>query len=199
MNRQLGLSKNLENENSKYTAWGMVIIFLIVLILNILNQYGGTIALIKLLYIPVIISVYVFGIKGGVTTSIFAGVSVRPFIILNSLHTTQTSLSWITQTLMFLIVAVIFGVIFKYYLNIKGFLKMRSYQNIQNGLDSNIFRLNQKNIINVIKYRKISFMTFEYKNLDINYVTGKKTCEIIIVNKRDCLDNFNEIHERIAS
>lgn len=201
--RQLELAKKLVNVNSKSTVWIMVIIFLIIFNLDIMYNYGKTFEFVKLLYIPIIISACVFGIKGSVVTAIFAGISVRPFIIINSLNTTiQIPSSWITQTMIFLIVSVIFSEVFKYYFNIQEFLKISIYKDIQYNHCTSI--LNMKSIINAIKYRKTSFAMFEYKNLDIinkntNYVTGKKTCELIIVNKYDYVDKFNEIHEEIAS
>lgn len=194
--------QSLEKNNFMYTAWGMVIIFLIISILNIINHYGEADSFVQLLYIPILISVYVFGIKGGIAAAIFSGISIQPFIILySSTNTTKATSIWLVQILMFFVSAIIFSIIIKYYKNLKEVIKAKSYQNIQTE-STNSFNLN--NIINAIKYRNISFIVYEYKNIDfisshISLVSGKKTYELIIIIKNNDENSFDEFNERIAS
>lgn len=196
-------SQSSEKFNSIQTAFGMVIIFLIIFILGIINQYGKTDLTVQLLYIPIFISVIVFGIKGGVATAAFAGISVKPFIMMYALsNTTVTAFSWATQTLMFLVSVGLFNIMINYYKNFKELEKAKTYENTNTGSTS-ILMYNLNNIVEAIKYINISFTTFEYKNLNfinsnINFISGKKSYELIIINKYS--DNsFKELNERIAS
>lgn len=205
-NRQYYSSSTQSSEkyNSIYTAWGMIIIFLIVFILSIINHYGKIDLTIQILYIPILISVIVFGIKGGMATAIFAGISVKPFIRLYTLsNTTMATSLWVTQILMFLVFVGLCGIIMKYYKNLRELVKAISYQNKQiKNTDMLMFNLN--NIINATKYINISFTTFEYKNLKFmnsnsNFISGKKSCELIIINNYDSENSFRQLNERNAS
>jgi hypothetical protein len=196
-------SQSFEKYNSIYTAWGMVIIFLVIFILSIINQYGRVALTVQLLYIPILISVIIFGIKGGMATAIFAGISVRPFIMLYALSTINATASWVTQFLMFLVSVGLFGIMMNYYKNIKELEKAMPYENRHTG-SANTLMINLNNIINAIKYLSISFTTFEYKNLNfinsnINFISGKKSFELTIINNYDSDISFEEFNERIVS
>lgn len=196
-------SQSSEKFNSINTVWGMVIIFLIIFILGIINHYGKTVLTVQLLYIPILISVIVFGIKCGMATAVFAGISVRPFIILYALsNNTNAASYWVNQILMFLVSVGLFSLMIKYYSNFKELEKAMPYQNTHIR-STNILMFNLKNILNAIKYINISFTTFEYKNLNfinsnMNFISGKKRYELVIINKHS-ESSFKELNERIAS
>lgn len=189
-------SQSFEKYNSMHTAWGMTIIFLIIFILSIINHYGNVVLTAQLLYIPIIISVIIFGIKVGISTAIFAGISVKPFIMLYALsNTTNAASSWITQVFLFIVSVGLFGMMIHYYKNLKELEKSMPYKQTHAG---------SNNIINAIKYINISFATFEYKNLNftnssMNFISGKKSFELTITNNYDSDVNFEEFNERIAS
>lgn len=197
-------SQSFEKYNSMDTAWGMTIIFLIIFILSIINHYGNVVFTEQLLYIPIFISVIVFGIKGGMVTAIFAGISVKPFIMLYALpYTTSAASSWVTQIFMFLVSVGLFGMMINYYKNLKELEKSMPYKNTHTG-STNILMIHLNNIINAIKYINISFTTFEYKNLNfinsnMNFISGKKSFELTIINNYDSDISFEEFNERIAS
>lgn len=196
-------SQSSEEYYSIQTAFGMVIIFLIIFILGIINQYGRAVLTLQLLYIPIFISVLAFGIRGGIATALFAGISVKPFIMMYALsNTTAAASSWVTQTLMFLVSVGLFSIMINYYKNFKELEKAIPYENTNTG-SANVIMFNLNNIVEAIKYINISFTTFEYKNLNfinsnINFISGKKSYELIIVNKYS-ENNFEEFNERIAS
>lgn len=197
-------SQSYEKYNSIQTACGMTIIFLIIFILSIINHYGNVVLTAQLLYIPILISVIVFGIKGGMVTAVFAGISVKPFIVLYALsNSTNAASSWVTQILMFLASVVFFGIMINYYKNLKELEKAMPYENTHKG-SKNMLMINLNNIINAIKYINISFTTFEYKNLNfinsnINFISGKKSFELTIINNYDSDKSFKEFNERLAS
>ncbi len=196
-------SQSSEKNNSIHTAWGMVIIFLIIFCLNIINHYGNTVLTVQLLYIPIFISVMVFGVKVGIATVIFAVISVKPFIMLYAMsNSTNASSLYITQILMFFVSVGFFNIIIKYYKNFKELVKAMPYQ-VTHTENTNVLKFNLNNVIAAIKYINISFTIFEYKNLNfinsnINFISGKKSYELIIINNYP-ENRLKELNEIIAS
>lgn len=195
-------SMQTEKYKSIRTAWGMTIIFLLIFILNIIYHSGEAGVTVQLFYIPILISVIVFGIKAGILTAFFAGISVKPLMMLFiSSNTAIVNFLWATQTSMFLVGAFLFGIIIKFFNNLKEIIKVAPYESIQTGINNEL-KVSFNNITKTIKYLNISFEIFEYKNFNFinsyrNCISGKKVYELIIVDKHN--SSLNELNEKMAS
>ncbi len=181
-NKQNNIYSTFERDSSSYTMWIIVIIFFITIVTDIINFKGGTGTIVHLLYIPIIISVYVFGIKGGIATAVFSGIAVGPFTPLNiSTNSMQTAPSWIFRIFMFCLIAIVFSILVNQNKKLNELLNNKTYTNNQTGYyNSNKLKLDIKNIINKYECRNISFIMFEYENLEtisnyVNLETGKKS------------------------
>ncbi|MDF2675981.1 MAG: hypothetical protein K0Q97_271 [Bacillota bacterium] len=198
--KQNSIYSTFERDSSSYTMWIIVIIFFITIVTDIINFKGGTGTIVHLLYIPIIISVYVFGLKGGIATAIFSGIAVGPFTPLNiSTNLMQTAPSWIFRIFMFCLIAIIFNILANQNKKLNELLNNKTYTNMQTGYyNSNKLKLDIKNIINKYECRNISFIMFEYENLEsineyVNLEIGKKSL-LTLLNKANYFFNDGIIY-----
>lgn len=210
----MGLGKSGDNMEYKYlkptliqtmkyksskSAWVMTIIFLMIFTLNTMYHFQEVSLTAQLFYIPIYIAVMIFGIKAGILTALFAGLSIKSFVLLFASNTAIVHLFWFVQSFMFL-AAVVFGIFIKYFNNLKELSKIASHQNIQIKSNNDI-RWNHNSILKAIKYSNVSFEIFEYRNLSFinsqtNFISGKQDYELIILDKYNYI--YDDLSEQIA-
>jgi len=185
--RQTNLLSTIERDDSSYTMWIIVIIFFITIVRGIIFYSGGTGTNVHLLYIPILLSIFVFGLKGGIVTAIFAGIAVGPYTpIVEATNTMQTVPSWLFRILIFCMITIIFSLLVKHNKKMNNILIKKTYINNQTGYyNSNKLKLDLKEMINESKNENISLIMFQYENLDsiskyINLETGKKSFSILL-------------------
>lgn len=186
-NRQINLLSTMERDDASYAMWVIVIVFFITIVRGIIFYSGGTGTNVHLLYIPILLSIFVFGIKGGIATAIFAGIAVGPYTPINEATNTMQSVpSWLFRILIFCMIVIVFGLLVKHNKKMNNILIKKTYINKQTGYyNSNKLKLDLKEMINESKNESISLIMFQYENLDtiskyVNVETGKKSYSILL-------------------
>jgi EAL domain-containing protein (putative c-di-GMP-specific phosphodiesterase class I)/GGDEF domain-containing protein len=111
----------------------------------------------------------------------------------------QTTPSWIFRIFMFCLIAIIFNILANQNKKLNELLNNKTYTNMQTGYyNSNKLKLDIKNIINKYECRNISFIMFEYENLEsineyVNLEIGKKSL-LTLLNKANYFFNDGIIY-----
>lgn len=179
--------KNISTPNKrdlKNSIFRILIILLLIFISRtIIYIFGGSSsALVHLLYIPILVTVFNFGTKEGILIAIIAGISVGPFMPLNAADgTMQPTFSWIFRTVMFVIIVLIVGFLVDHIRKINDLEKKEAYEDIITGYPNlNKLKNDLNNIIHEHIYKSFSLIIFKYENLDminrhVDHETGQKS------------------------
>ncbi len=160
----------------------LLIIALIVLFRIIIYLTGGTTAFVHIMYIPILLSVFLFGIKAGIIASLFAGLLLgpsMPFVVSQGIM--QDTKSWVFRILMFMIIVLVVGVLLEYIKKMHEREKEKAYTDVITGYPNvNKFIEDLNSIIKDNKLNSFSIIIFEYKNFDminqyVNDEVGKKS------------------------
>ena len=184
--------------------WTIIIVLLIFISRTIIYIYGGTSSsLVHLLYIPILVTVFNFGTKEGVLIAIIEGISVGPFMPLNSADgTMQLTFSWMFRTFMFVVIVLIVGLLLEHIRKINDLERKKAYEDIITGYpNTNKFKNDLNNIIHERLYKSFSLIIFKYENLDminrhVDHETGQKSLiELLnMANNFFSVDNIYSIN-----
>ncbi len=158
------------------------IITTIIIFRVIIYFSGGTTAFVHIMYIPILLSVFIFGIKAGLVASLIAGLLLgpsMPFVVSQGIM--QDTRSWIFRIIMFVIIVIVVGILLEYIKKMHEKEKERAFTDIITGYpNANKFAEDIDAMINENKHSTFSIIIFEYKNMDminqyVNQEIGKKS------------------------
>ncbi|MGD9569493.1 MAG: EAL domain-containing protein [Sedimentibacter sp.] len=152
---------------------------------------GGTSSFVHLMYIPIFLTVFLFGIKAGIIASIIAGLALGPYmpLVVNS-GIMQETRSWVFRIIMFIIIVIFVGLLLRHIKSINESEKSRAYIDIITGYPNyNKFVEDLSKMILEQKNNTLSLIIFEYKNREminqyVNHEVGKKSY-IKLINTAD--------------
>ena len=179
----------------KNQVCSVIIAFLIAVITLIVYFTGGTTSTVHLMYIPIFLSIFVFGIKGGIIVSIVAGFAVGPFMPRDTVaHTIQPTLMWILRIVIFIIVVIVVGTLSERAKRANEIEKKEAYKDIKTGyLNINKFKIDLKKMISKENCSNISVIVFECTNLEmIQKYTSFKTSKNSYLELLSMADEFFE-------
>lgn len=160
----------------------IILVGIVFLSAGVVYISGGTTSFVHLMYIPIILSVFIFNIKTGIIISILAGATLGPFMpFVVSQGIQQAPISWVFRVFMFFVIAIVTGVLFEYVKAIHNLEKEKYYTDIVTGYpNTNKLTEDVSKLINEKKFKTISFVMFEFNNREminqyVNYEIGQKT------------------------
>lgn len=187
-------------KKNKYfnSLFSLLILLLIFLIGFFVYFTGGTTSFVHLMYVPILITVFIFGIKAGVLVSFIAGFVLGPNMpLVVSQGIMQENRSWMFRIVMFVIIVFVVGLLLKYIENYYDLEKNRAYQDIITGYpNSNKFKEDLEEMISAQKHKILSLIVFEFKNREminqyVDYNTGQKSFQNLV----NSADDFFEIYD----
>lgn len=142
---------------------------LIILIGLFVYFTGGTTSFVHLMYIPILISVFLFGIKAGILSSIVAGLVLGPYMPLAVKEgIMQQTTSWIFRIIMFITITIFVGLLFRYIKSINEAEKRKAYTDVITGYPNSNKLIEDLNLmIKEEKHKTLSMVVFEYKNREM--------------------------------
>lgn len=159
---------------------------------------GGTTSFVHLMYIPIFISVFLFGIKAGIYASVIAGLALGPYmpLVVNE-GIMQETRSWVFRIIMFIIIVIVVGLLLRYIKAINESEKRRAYIDVHTGYpNSNKLIEDLNKMIIEQKYKTLSLVVFEYKNREminqyVDHETGTKSFINLIKNADEFFNSCN--------
>ncbi|NYB73324.1 EAL domain-containing protein [Sedimentibacter hydroxybenzoicus DSM 7310] len=177
----IGFGKYKENRPFKIVA-GLAIIAMIILFRFIIYLSGGTTAFVHIMYIPILSSVFILGIKAGIAASIIAGILLgpsMPFVVSQGIM--QDTKSWVFRIFMFITIVLVVGILLEYIKRMHEREKEKAYIDVITGYpNTNKFVEDLNFMINEGRFNTLSIIVFEYKNMEminqyVNHEVGKKS------------------------
>ena len=174
--------------------WFIVISMFICLISLIVYLTGGTNAYVHLMYIPILLSVFIFEPLASAILCLFAGFMVGPFMPYNvEEHIMQTPESWLFRCLMFFIVMMIVQILTMHIRKYNDLEAKKAYEDIFTGYPNfNKWKSDFSQILNETQSHYV--VLFEITNLDtiirnVDYNTGQDVYQQIL---RACSETFRD-------
>ncbi|MDF2678527.1 MAG: hypothetical protein K0Q97_2879 [Bacillota bacterium] len=157
-------------ENKLFKVLACIAILAIILIFRVIIYFtGGTTAFVHIMYIPILLSVFIFGIKAGIITSIIAGVLLgpsMPFVVSQGIM--QDTKSWIFRIIMFILIVIVNGLLIEYIVKMHDKEKKRAYTDVITGYPNiNKFIEDLTLMIKEKKCNEFSMVIFEYNNMEM--------------------------------
>lgn len=156
----------------------LLLIFMVKYIVYIAG--GAETVFTHIMYVPIIISAYLFGIKGGVVTAFLAGIILGPSMPFNvTKGMMQEPISWIFRIVFFVIMGLVIGGLFHHIKKEKEIQIKKSYENLLTGYpNSNKLKDDLNRMVNMQK--DFSLVVFKIINLDrinryVDYTIGEKS------------------------
>nr|WP_319489654.1 EAL domain-containing protein [uncultured Caproiciproducens sp.] len=157
------------------------ILLLIFIIDNIVYITGETsLSYSHMMYIPIILSAFLLGIKGSVGTAVLSGLTLGPLMpdgVYEGMR--QDPSSWIIRTVFFIIIGLIIGLSFDRIKMDKENQIKKSYEHITTGYqNSNKLRLDLNEMIKKqMKFTLVAFriVNFDHVNRYVDYKIGEKS------------------------
>lgn len=188
-----------QNKSFKLFA-SLGLLLLIILIGIFVYLTGGTTSFVHLMYIPILISVFLFGIKEGILASIIAGLILGPYMPLAVKEgIMQQTTSWIFRIIMFITIVLVVGLLLKYIKAINEAEKRRAYIDVITGYpNSNKLVEDLSTMIKEQKHKTLSLIVFEYINKEminqyVDHEIGNKSF-IKLINYADEFFNACNIY-----
>jgi EAL domain-containing protein (putative c-di-GMP-specific phosphodiesterase class I)/GGDEF domain-containing protein len=173
--------KNISKLISKPFVTVFVILLLILVIDCVIYLTGGTsLPYTHIMYIPIIIAAFFFGIKGGVSVALLAGISLGPFMPVNvSKGQMQDLSSWLIRIAFFVIMGLVIGLLFNRIKKDKEIQIKKSYEHVTTGYP-NVNKLSIDITAMINKQISFSVVIFKIVNLDhintyVDYTIGEKS------------------------
>jgi len=174
--------------------WFIVISMFICLISLIVYLTGGTNAYVHLMYIPILLSVFIFEPLASAILCLFAGFMVGLFMPYNvEEHIMQTPESWLFRCLMFFIIMMIVQILTMHIRKYNDLEAKKAYEDIFTGYPNfNKWKSDFSQILNETQSHYV--VLFEITNLDtiirnVDYNTGQDVYQQIL---RACSETFRD-------
>jgi predicted signal transduction protein with EAL and GGDEF domain len=192
------LINSTEKTKKSYLVFGSAaVILMISLVTVIIYKLGGTgTAITHLMYIPIIISVFVLGIKGGVASAVAAGLALGPFMprdVQNGIM--QSPYSWIFRMSMFNIIVLLVGLLAGRIRRTEELEKAKAYESIIEGYP-NFYKLKHDltKLTSIDDETTFTLVLFNFTNRQmvdryVNYDIGLKAMTDLL---KKAVDFFSE-------
>ena len=168
-----------------------LILCLIVLVGLLVYLTGGTTSFVHLMYIPILLTVVIYGFKASIISSIVGGLVLGPFMPLHvSNQIMQETSSWVFRIIMFIIIAFFVDILYK---DVKRYYEMQkelAYHDIITGYpNANKFKDDFNYMINN-NNSSISLTLIEFTNKDmINQYLNYNTAQAAFMNLLNLASN----------
>lgn len=193
----LKLSYNLQGKKRFYLITNLILILMVFSISGLVYISGGTTSFVHLMYIPIVLSVFIFNIKIGIIYAMIAGLLLGPYMPLSVKEgIQQETISWVFRIIVFVFIAIYTGGLFKYIKAIHNLEIKKFYYDIITGFpNANKFKEDVTKLINEKKFKYISFVIFEFKNKEminqyVNYEIGHKTYNSLLKSAHDFFETY---------
>ena len=160
--------------------WILFLFFLMLAITFAVYKTGGTNSYVHLLYIPMILSVFLLGMRTAILFAIIAGLLVGPYMpydVKNQIM--QAPLSWMIRLFMFIVVVSTVGSLVRYIKNSKGLEILRANEDIFTGYPNfNKWKSDMQEATLKKKSVKINLIMLELENMEtinrnVGYEAGR--------------------------
>lgn len=167
---------------------------------------GGTTSFVHLMYIPILISVFLFGIKEGIIFSLIAGFVLGPFMpmVLSNGIMQETS-SWVFRIIMFLVIVLIVGTLVELIKTFNESERKKAYQDTITGYpNANKLRNDLNYLINEHIYNSLNFVVFDFINKEmisqyVDYDTSIKSYLTLLTSTEGFFHNLNILNIYVIS
>ncbi len=151
-----------------YFFWSLVISVLIAAITAIVYFTGGTSSTVQLLYIPIFMTIFKFGTKGGIIAAIVAGFAVGPFMPYAATNAPQPTAMWILRIVMSVFIVLVVGVLFERNKRLSDLERKKAYEDIGTGyFNSNKFKVDLRKLVSEETCNTITIVMFDFQNIDM--------------------------------
>jgi len=157
-------------KNKYISLLAFVLILVSVFVIGaIVYLTGGTTSFVHLMYIPILISVFLFGIRAGIFFSIVAGLVLGPYMpLVVSQGIMQETRSWVFRIFMFIIIVLVVDNLLKHIKQAHELEKKRAWTDIITDFPNlNKFRNDLKDFIDGQNEKPLNFIIFEFSNKDM--------------------------------
>ncbi len=164
----LGLTSSKKNSSRvRYLRWAFILM-LIALIGFLVYITGGTPStLAHLMYVPIIISVFLFGVRGGIFSSLVSGIILGP-MMLGPDSKGMESFSWIIRIVIFIVIVLVLGQLTEYISRINDLEKKKAYEDTFTGRPNlNKFKMDFENYRKEFGQSSCTILLFEFTNMDM--------------------------------
>ncbi len=153
----------------RYAWWGFILILIALIGLLVYFTGGTPNTIAHLMYIPIIISVFIFGVKGGIFSSLVSGLVLGPYMPVKiSDGSEQETFSWMLRILLFIIIVIVVGQLTEYIRRVNDVEKKKAYEDSLTGRPSlNKFKYDMENHFKGNKQDAFSVLMFEFENMEM--------------------------------
>lgn len=168
MNKRLwGLFRKLCESDDSF-LWVVVITLLIAFSTSVVYMTEEPSSLVLLLYIPIFIAIFVFGIKGGLIASLFAGLAVGPLAVDAATHGIEQTALLVLRIVIAVLIVLVVGGLVERVKKLNEIEKMNVYEDITTGYyNFNKFKIDLDNLINIDKFGSVSIILLKYENIEM--------------------------------
>ncbi len=148
---------------------GLCVLMTIALLTLFIYKSGGThYSYTHIMYVPIIIGTFLFGMKGGILFALISGLALGPFMPENvSLGTMQSMVGWTYRTLFFIVVSLTVSLMLKQIKRLNSVIELQAYKDPSTGLPNiNKFELDITKYIADKAYKSFTLLVFEFVNLE---------------------------------
>ncbi len=194
MSEKTNVKDHISKWPDKYKL--LLVSFLVAIIVRLMYMTGGShTSFAQLLHIPIFLSTYFWRIKGGVISALVSGIVVGPFMPLNVAEgVMQTPGNWLVRIVVFLVVGVFTGYVFKHIDRLHEQMREKDLTNPLTGLyNRNKFYMDAKK--NIEKEQTFTIYSVKLTNLDSigKYVDPKLVEKLISRIIKDFKDECKKI------
>lgn len=164
------LTGNYKKNSRVRYVWWLLIIAMIILVGLLVYITGGTPStLAHLMYIPIILSVFHFGVRSGLFCSLVAGLVLGPLMNLSDMAPTgNNSYSWIIRIIIFFLIVLVIGQLTEYIRRVNDLEKQKAYVDTFTGRP-NLYKFKNDLEEDFQEYSlsTSSVLLFEFENMDM--------------------------------
>lgn len=164
----MGLTGSNKNKSRFRYVWWLFIMFLIILVGLLVYVTGGTPStLAHLMYIPIILSIFPFGVMSGLFCSLVAGLILGP--IMNSTDKVTTdSYTWTIRIVIFFVIVLVIGQLTEYIRRVNDMEKKKASVDTFTGRPNLYkFKIDLEDELNEYSLSASSVLLFEFENMDM--------------------------------
>lgn len=165
----IGLTGTNQVRTKVQVIWWAIIMFMILLVGLWVYITGGTPNTIShLMYIPIVISVFINGVKGGIAASLISGIVLGPYMPVKVTHApSQDTFQWVFRIIIFIILVLVVGQLTEYIRRVNDLEKKKAYEDTLTGRPNlNKFKYDLNMILNSEKQINTTIFLFEFENLE---------------------------------
>jgi len=176
------MNKPISSKYKHFFIFKILFVLSLILIIDYIVYITGgtTLAYTHMMYITIILSAFLLGIKGGVGTALLSGITLGPFMPANVTEgLMQTPSSWMVRTAIFVMIGLIISLLFDRIKRDKEIQIKKLYEHVTTGYqNSNKLRIDIDEMLKEqIKFTLVAFRitNFDHVNRYVDYKIGEKS------------------------